>query len=108
MRAVDGFDGGRTTREIPVVFDPVATAAGYPAVQVERDGSIGRNPFTVVFAGYVKMGCIVEATFAGRVSHAFIAEEVISCCNAPSTGNVHVHSDPASLFVSVIIEVLKD
>jgi len=51
--AVPGFNGLIAARQVAVVLS--AASAGDPAIQVEGHGTIGGDPFAVIFSGKVNM-----------------------------------------------------
>lgn len=86
--AIPGFNGLTAKCEIPVVFS--AASAGDPAIEIKGQGTIGGDPFAVVFSGNVNMCGICNAAFAGWMSDFVACEEIFTRLLTSICGDVHV------------------
>jgi hypothetical protein len=87
-RTIPGFDGLTAARKIPVILP--AAAAGYPAIKVERYGTVGGYPFAVIFTGKVNMCGIRDAAFAGWMPDTFSSINIFAWLHTTFLSNVHI------------------
>jgi hypothetical protein len=78
---------------------------GCPPTQYEWERAVSGDPFPVVFSGNMDMPAGGVPSFAGRMADEITRFYPGTQLDAVFTGDVQVHNCPASLFVSIAIQV---